>query len=527
VSSSVPIALFVFNRNKDLQRTLDCLRNSGVQELYVFADGPRNAQEKVLTDLVRKTIDRIDWAKTKKYYQTDNLGLSESIKHGLDTVFKTHDSAVVIEDDICVAPNFYKYAVECLEAYSDREDILGITGLKYPFERGNLDSSEADVFMAPRFSSWGWATWRHKWQLVDFNLGNLEAKLQKSKNTNLGIAGSDAAYSIELLLTGRLSGCWDVYVLINMIIRGQYFVWPTNNMVKNTGLLEGTHAGGKAPSWTLEWEEPDKKEFFLPPKLQKNDKIVDDFVEFFNDGNQRLEGINMVRKIAKKLMYKAGYNLSRVPKAVGNNNTDPSEYSTTDEPMEVPCQKESYFIALNKYIKDGDRVLDVGMGVGYGMNLLSIKANEVYAVDVDDKAVKFCSENNLGKNPKIKELKKYDGYKLPYKDSFFDVVTCVDVIEHVEDYDKFIDELMRVAKRAVIFATPNKRPEYTNPDGSPMNHWHLREWSFDEFDKIIKAHATKIEWNVLDGPWEGPFKHGEKANMDTLVLLPALIIGRS
>lgn len=224
------------------------------------------------------------------------------------------------------------------------------------------------------------------------------------------------------------------------------------------------------------------------------------------------------------IVNKAKRVVKRISGLDKRENPDPTEYSTTDGPMEVPCQKESYFLALNKYVKPGDSVLDVGMGIGYGMNLLSIQAGEVRAVDVDKKAVEYCTKNVLGKNPKVKELKHYDGYQLPYKDNYFDVVTCVDVVEHVEDYDRFIDELVRVAKRAVVFATPNRRPEYTNPDGTPMNYWHLREWSFEELDKIVRAHKqVKVEWYFLDGPWEGPFETKRKVTDDTLVLMPVLV----
>lgn len=227
-----------------------------------------------------------------------------------------------------------------------------------------------------------------------------------------------------------------------------------------------------------------------------------------------------MKTLIKNFIHKTGYELHKIPNP---ESSDPSDYSTTDYPAEVPCQKETYFFALNNYVKDGDRVLDVGMGVGYGMNLLSIKAKEVYAVDVDKKAVAYCTKNVLGKNPKVKELKSYDGYHLPYKDNYFDVVTCVDVVEHVEDYDKFIDELLRVTKRVVVIATPNRRPEYTNVDGTPKNHWHLREWSFKEFNEIAKTHKSKVNWNFLDGLWEGPFKLRKKVSKDTLVLLPVFI----
>lgn len=244
--------------------------------------------------------------------------------------------------------------------------------------------------------------------------------------------------------------------------------------------------------------------------------IINDFLKFFKQPSNERKA--KMKQHIKSTINKLGFDIKKIPK----ESTDPKDYSTVGS-QEVPCQKESYFYALNNFIKEGDRVLDVGMGIGYGMNLLSIKAKEVYAVDVDKGAVENCSKSVLGKNPKVKELKLYDGYNLPYKDKFFDVVTCVDVVEHVEDYDKFIDELLRVAKRAVVFATPNRRPEYTNPDGTPTNHWHLREWSFAEFDKIAKSHSKKVKWAFLDGPWEGPFEVTSKTSPKTLALIPALI----
>jgi Methyltransferase domain len=230
-----------------------------------------------------------------------------------------------------------------------------------------------------------------------------------------------------------------------------------------------------------------------------------------------------LKRIIKSGLNKLGYNVTKTPKRNDNEDLDPSLYSAAEGGgTEVPCQKETYYYALNNYVKDGDKVLDVGIGAGYGMNLLSIKAKELYGVDVDSKSIEHCKKLVLGKNPKVKEIKKYDGYKLPFKDNSFDVVTCVDVVEHVEDYDRFIDELLRVSKRVVVFGTPNRRPEYTNEDGTPKNHWHLREWSYKEFDEIARSHSKKVDWVFLDGPWEGPFAVRDKVSKDTLVLLPVL-----
>lgn len=200
----------------------------------------------------------------------------------------------------------------------------------------------------------------------------------------------------------------------------------------------------------------------------------------------------------------------------------PKECSATDaKGTVVPCQIEAYFLALNRWVDEGACVLDVGFGLGYGLNILAIKANEVSGVDVDEKALEHCRSTVEGRNPRLRHLALYDGNHLDFPDDAFDVVTCVDVLEHVEEYDRFLDELLRVARKGVFISTPNRRPEYTRRDGKPRNPWHLREWTRGELDAILRRHGTP-EWHVLDGPFEGPFTEGTEVGKGTLTLSPFL-----
>lgn len=204
---------------------------------------------------------------------------------------------------------------------------------------------------------------------------------------------------------------------------------------------------------------------------------------------------------------------------------DPKEYSALlGKGSIVPCQIEAYFLALNAYVEERDKVLDVGFGLGYGLNILAIKASEVSGLDVDRKAYEYCQNTMIGRNPRLKHLAVYDGYHLGFPDRSFDVLTCVDTLEHVERYDVFIDELLRVSKKGVFISTPNRRPEYTNPDGTPKNYWHLREWSFAELDEIVKKHG-RVDWNFLNGPWEGPFTCSKALQNNTLALSPFVYRG--
>jgi SAM-dependent methyltransferase len=212
--------------------------------------------------------------------------------------------------------------------------------------------------------------------------------------------------------------------------------------------------------------------------------------------------------------------MRRSPSSAAAPSPDPKQYSTiVGKGSIVPCQIEAYFLALNQYVDEQAVVLDAGFGLGYGLNILAIKAREVSGVDVDPKVHAYCEQTVRGRNPRLRDLLVYDGGHLPYPDSRFDVVTCVDVLEHVEDHDSFLRELLRVTRKGVFISTPNRRPEYTRPDGSPKNQWHRREWSHGELDAILSRHG-QVRWHFLNGPFEGPFTISGTVQPDTLTLSP-------
>jgi ubiquinone/menaquinone biosynthesis C-methylase UbiE len=202
---------------------------------------------------------------------------------------------------------------------------------------------------------------------------------------------------------------------------------------------------------------------------------------------------------------------------IGFFRPHPCEYSTTDNLTIIPVQREAYFLALNHYLDSGETALDVGFGLGYGLTILSIKAGSVTGIDVDKKCVDYCKGALSGRNPKLQSLVHYDGKTIPFENDHFDIVTCIDVLEHVEDYEKFLSELMRVSRKGVFISTPNRRPEYTNKDGTPKNYWHLREWTYDELEIIVRKYGS-LDWNFINGTWEGPFEISRHPDENTQAL---------
>jgi 2-polyprenyl-3-methyl-5-hydroxy-6-metoxy-1,4-benzoquinol methylase len=206
----------------------------------------------------------------------------------------------------------------------------------------------------------------------------------------------------------------------------------------------------------------------------------------------------------------------------------PQLYSALDNPMRVPLQEAAYNLVAGKYLRPDDRVLDVGFGLGYGLQIMASKAGRLAGVEVDQRAVEHAREL-VQALEQIAEVRRYDGKKLPYATHSFDVVTCIDVIEHVPDYMELLGEMLRVAWRLVIVSTPNRRSEFTRPSGRPRNRRHLREWSFEEFCAILGKHyGVRIICHFLDGPWEGPVRVGSRLAEDTMALTPVLLkVGNS
>lgn len=100
-----------------------------------------------------------------------------------------------------------------------------------------------------------------------------------------------------------------------------------------------------------------------------------------------------------------------------------------------------------------DRLLDVGCASGYFTIYFKNKARNVYGIDVNKEFIYRAKKKY--KNIDFRLLKSK---KLPFKSNFFDVVTILDVLEHVNDDQTMINEIYRILKKdgILILSVPHK-----------------------------------------------------------------------
>lgn len=95
------------------------------------------------------------------------------------------------------------------------------------------------------------------------------------------------------------------------------------------------------------------------------------------------------------------------------------------------------------------KVLECGAGEGSIIKALDQFGPfpELYAVEISNSGIAQIRKRNIAG---LAEVKKFNGYEIPYPDKMFDMVYCSHVIEHVEHPRLLLRELGRVSKFQVF-----------------------------------------------------------------------------
>jgi 2-polyprenyl-3-methyl-5-hydroxy-6-metoxy-1,4-benzoquinol methylase len=117
-------------------------------------------------------------------------------------------------------------------------------------------------------------------------------------------------------------------------------------------------------------------------------------------------------------------------------------------------QTNLQFLARTALLKPGDRILEIGCGIGTVVHELTAQGYDVCGTDISQVAIDY-GRNKYGDI----RLQVQPAEELAFEDGAFDVVLSFDLFEHIARIDRHIDEVRRVLKVGgyYLFQTPNKR----------------------------------------------------------------------
>jgi len=154
-------------------------------------------------------------------------------------------------------------------------------------------------------------------------------------------------------------------------------------------------------------------------------------------------------------------------------------------------------------------VLEVACGPGFSTEYLSqiFAGKDFEASEFDPELV----EQAKTRNPNIKIITE-SIYNLNRNDNSFNLVAALEVLEHLQEPEKAMHELVRVTNRYALISVPNEplwrilnfmRGSYWQDSGNTpghINHWSKNQFiSFAEKFFIIKSVASPLPWTIILG----------------------------
>lgn len=157
-----------------------------------------------------------------------------------------------------------------------------------------------------------------------------------------------------------------------------------------------------------------------------------------------------------------------------------------------PITIKRYHEILDQFesVRKTNRLLDVGCGIGYFLDVAKERGWEVYGTEFTDKAIEICES---------KGIKMHKGPLDPsnYSAESFDVITSFEVIEHINTPNFEVSNISKLLRKEGYFyiTTPNFNstlryylgPKY-NVIGWPE---HLSYYTPSTLEKLMKRHSLK------------------------------------
>jgi SAM-dependent methyltransferase len=141
----------------------------------------------------------------------------------------------------------------------------------------------------------------------------------------------------------------------------------------------------------------------------------------------------------------------------------------------------------------GKKVVDIGCGLAYGTSLMAAHADRITGIDYDQQTIEA---NKI----RYKHITNLDFLRsavppLALEDNSVDVVTAFQFIEHIENRDEFIKDVLRVLRPGgkLLITTPNAKKSLAR------NPFHVHEYTFDEMKEELRSAGAEFELKGLQG----------------------------
>lgn len=308
LNGDIGLAFFVFKRPEHTKKVLKSIEKCGFKKIYIFQDGIRKEEDRIGWNEVNELINNISFAETELIVSPTNKGLAQSIMDGMEYVFKKHNYAIALEDDIVLYPGYKDYMEFCFEKYSENKRVMSISGGGYGAIIPN--DYHYDLVFTYRMSSVAFGTWKDRWigfsrdpRLLD------EIVADPRKNTFFRNAGGDIKGLIMSNEAGKAS-TWAAFWTLHQVNNLGFHIYPTIIFAEDIG-RDGT--GTNSDVSTNRYDQIGEKgqgfsaNFNAPNDVVVDDRIVEDTKDLTSIEDDRAYKLLKIKIVFRAFLFRRKY----------------------------------------------------------------------------------------------------------------------------------------------------------------------------------------------------------------------------
>jgi len=283
MSKLAPIILLAYNRLAHLQQTVISLQTNDLSkesDLFIYSDGPKNSEDSIKVKSVHDYLKTISGFKTIQIIEKEyNNGLANSVIAGVSEVLQKYPKVIVVEDDLQLSVDFLSFMNAALDFYSQNPEIFSISGYNFPIDIPT--DYHHDVYLSYRASSWGWATWRDRWNKADWEVRDYqEFKKDKNDQRLFNRGGEDLTPMLHKQIKGLIDS-WAIRWAYSHFKNDAYCVYPKKSFVINIGMDNSGRHAKKSTRFNTDLAES-ARDIKLSNNIKINIEITEQLRAFFN-----------------------------------------------------------------------------------------------------------------------------------------------------------------------------------------------------------------------------------------------------
>lgn len=235
-----PVVVFVYNRADHASQTLNHLSNNFLaseSDLFIYCDNAKDEKSQEAVDNVRAVADEFarnsSFKKVTVIKAEKNKGLAASIISGVTEILNQYGKVIVVEDDLITSKDFLTYMNNALDFYEDNPKIWSVSGYTFPLK--SLEKYKHDVYMSPRGCSWGWATWKNRFDKVDWDISDFDDFIKNpSRVKHFNEGGPDMTEMLTRQVNGKINS-WAIRWCYQESKENMFTVYPVKSRIRNIG----------------------------------------------------------------------------------------------------------------------------------------------------------------------------------------------------------------------------------------------------------------------------------------------------